>query len=238
MKKLFITSLLLASTNSFAGLVSQEVSFGNQGSTNDVEIGFLNETLSINSFDTALGTLTGVGITVFGQMNSEGSSQNTSIANGRADVGISIFQDWKVSTSVADDFIFRSSTETNPFLSDSSALPGTFNLITNTVDDTFNYSLSSGEISSALTNVDFSAFTLGNDIEFNFSGFAQTIITNNVDSGTGFFRNSFQTGSWGKVAVNYTYEPDATTAVPEPSTFAIFALGLMGLSARRFKKQS
>jgi hypothetical protein len=28
------------------------------------------------------------------------------------------------------------------------------------------------------------------------------------------------------------------TAVPEPSTFAIFALGLMGLASRRFKKQS
>jgi len=29
----------------------------------------------------------------------------------------------------------------------------------------------------------------------------------------------------------------ATTAVPEPSTLAIFALGIMGLASRRFKKQ-
>ena len=28
-----------------------------------------------------------------------------------------------------------------------------------------------------------------------------------------------------------------TTSVPEPSTLAIFALGIMGLAARRFKKQ-
>ena len=37
--------------------------------------------------------------------------------------------------------------------------------------------------------------------------------------------------------VNYTYETVATS-VPAPSTLAIFALGLMGLGARRFKKQS
>jgi hypothetical protein len=30
---------------------------------------------------------------------------------------------------------------------------------------------------------------------------------------------------------------EAATHVPEPSTFAIFALGLMGLASRRFKKQ-
>jgi hypothetical protein len=31
---------------------------------------------------------------------------------------------------------------------------------------------------------------------------------------------------------------EPSTAVPEPSTLAIFALGLMGLASRRFKKQS
>ena len=32
-----------------------------------------------------------------------------------------------------------------------------------------------------------------------------------------------------------TFEP--STEVPEPSTLAVFALGLMGLAARRFKKK-
>lgn len=234
MKKLFIAGLFLASTNASAGIIYQEVSFGNQGSSNDVEIGFLNEILSINAFDTTLGTLSGVDITVFGQMDSTGSSQNQSVANGRADIGISIFQDWKVSTNVANDFVFRSAL-VNPFLSASSAPVGTFDLITGTTNDTFTYGLSSGELSASLTGVDLSAFTLGSDIDFNFTGFAQTVITNNVDSGTGFFRNSFQTGSWGKVAVSYTY---AATSVPEPSTSAILALGLMGLASRRYKKRS
>ena len=39
--------------------------------------------------------------------------------------------------------------------------------------------------------------------------------------------------------VRYTNDPiGSRTAVPEPSTLAIFALGLMGLASRRFKKQS
>ncbi|SIS42465.1 PEP-CTERM sorting domain-containing protein [Neptunomonas antarctica] len=44
-------------------------------------------------------------------------------------------------------------------------------------------------------------------------------------------------------AINYTYSNSAktltsTTNVPEPSTLAIFALGLMGLASRRLKKKS
>ena len=39
----------------------------------------------------------------------------------------------------------------------------------------------------------------------------------------------------------YTFNIDTTpavNAVPEPSTLAIFALGMIGLASRRFKKQS
>jgi hypothetical protein len=32
--------------------------------------------------------------------------------------------------------------------------------------------------------------------------------------------------------------PEANSEVPEPSTLAIFALGIIGLASRRFKKQS
>ncbi|MFT5757273.1 MAG: hypothetical protein ACI9LM_002002 [Alteromonadaceae bacterium] len=48
-------------------------------------------------------------MTVFAQMDSTGSSQNQSIADGRADIGISIFQDWQVTTSAANNHVFRSS---------------------------------------------------------------------------------------------------------------------------------
>jgi hypothetical protein len=36
----------------------------------------------------------------------------------------------------------------------------------------------------------------------------------------------------------YTYDTDAITQVSGPTTLAIFALGLMGIMSRRFKKQS
>lgn len=39
--------------------------------------------------------------------------------------------------------------------------------------------------------------------------------------------------------VSYMFVSDgATTKVPEPSTLAVFALGMIGLASRRFKKQS
>jgi len=47
---------------------------------------------------------------------------------------------------------------------------------------------------------------------------------------------------WGYSSVNPTYgvalvRAASSTSVPEPSTLAIFALGIMGLASRRFKKQ-
>lgn len=37
--------------------------------------------------------------------------------------------------------------------------------------------------------------------------------------------------------INYTYSNSNSTNVPEPTTLAIFALGIIGLASRRFKKQ-
>jgi hypothetical protein len=42
----------------------------------------------------------------------------------------------------------------------------------------------------------------------------------------------------GNTRVVYTYDTDAITQVSGPTTLAIFALGLMGIMSRRFKKQS
>jgi len=62
------------------------------------------------------------------------------------------------------------------------------------------------------------------------------------------FNNQNISGTW-TLSILDEFEPDegdtlisfniiaTTTSVPEPTTFAIFALGIMGLAARRFKKQ-
>jgi hypothetical protein len=239
MKNLIIAGLLLVSANATASVITQEVSFGTQGSHVDVAIGALDETLFVDSFDTSLGNLTAVNITVASQMDSIGSSQNQSEADGRAEVGITLFQDWKVTTSAAEDYIFKGASFT-PYLGDSSSPVDTYTLITGTDNDTFNYNLSSGELHTTLTNVDIEAFKTGEDIGFNFSGFVQTTITNSVESGTGYFLNSFQTGSWGQVEVEYVYTSKAEVVsreVPEPATAGVFALGTLLLGARRFKKK-
>ncbi|WP_259368621.1 PEP-CTERM sorting domain-containing protein [Colwellia sp. BRX10-4] len=44
------------------------------------------------------------------------------------------------------------------------------------------------------------------------------------------------TTTYSKAVRNFAENAGATTSVPEPSTLAIFALGIMGLASRRFKK--
>jgi hypothetical protein len=229
------TALTLAASTASAALISETVSFGTQGSSADVSIGTLNETLSVAGFNTALGTLTGVTVTVFGQLDSTGSSQNVSAADGRAEVAILIYNDWQVTTSSANDHIFQAADFSNAYLSDESSPAPTFDLKPGTADDTFTYALTSGELSQVLGGVNMAAFN-GSSVDFNFTGFAQTEIQNEVASGTGFFTNSFATGSWGQVTVDYTYNavivPPPST-VPVPGTLALLGLGLLAMRARK-----
>mgnify|MGYP000692598830 FL=1 len=222
-------ALTLASSNAFAGMMTVSDSFGSQGSTTDVPVGALNETLSVAGFDTSLGILTGVSISIFGQMDSEGSSKNVSAADGRADVSILLGSDWSVSTAAADDYTFGNGGAV--LANDQSSPAGNFDL---SPSEIFTYDLSSGLQSAVMTGVDLSAFTTGNMVDFVFSALALTYINNDVESGTGTFENTFQTGSWGKVEVTYTY----TSEVPEPASIAILALGLMGLGLRQKQKQA
>ena len=228
-KGLVTAAALCLSSNAFAGMMTVSDSFGSQGSTTDVSVGMLNETLSVAGFDTSLGFLTGVSVAVFGQMDSEGSSQNASAADGRADVDIVLGSNWAVSAAGADNFLFGSAGTV--LASEQSSPTGNFDL---SPGEIFTYDLSSGEQSGAMNVTDFSAFTSGSAVDFLFSAFAITNILNDVESGTGFFTNSFKTGSWGKVEVTYTY----TSEVPEPASIGILALGLMGLGLRNKRKKS
>ncbi len=72
--------------------------------------------------------------------------------------------------------------------------------------------------------------------------------TSSLAAGTNvyFEIRDHDSGGWGHVTVDNIVvtngilgsTPAAITSVPEPSTLAIFALGIFGLASRRFKKQS
>jgi len=73
-------------------------------------------------------------------------------------------------------------------------------------------------------------------------------VISNVSTGNGWFgiigTNEFSTISWNTddgsewfQVSDLRYTAGSTAQVPEPSTLAIFALGIIGLASRRFKKQ-
>ena len=73
------------------------------------------------------------------------------------------------------------------------------------------------------------------DIEYTNGDNVYTNAVVSIKAGVGI--NDFHSGVYQSRTWNGTLYYD-TTDVPEPSTFAIFAFGMIGLASRRFKKQS
>lgn len=242
MKKQFIAAGILAaaSMSANAAIITQEVSFGQQGSPFDIaEVSPLSQTLSLNAFDASLGTLNAVNIMVFGQIDSEGTSTNGSDEPGRTDVEIFLASNWQVASDAADTFTFANADFVNPLVSAQSSAPGTFTMLPNDPSQTFEFDVTTGERSGMLANVDIAAFLQGTPVDFLFSTDARTNLFNQVQGGTGSFNNVFSTGSWGKVAVEFDYTPDAVS-VSEPAAFSAFGAGLVFMFAnrRRSKKKA
>ena len=132
MKKRIIAAAIVAATTMpiKAAIITQEVSFGEQGSPFDVaDVSPLSESVFIDAFDQTLGTLNAVNIMVYGQIDSEGRSVNGSSEPGRTDVNIFLASNWQVSSSVADTFIFEPANFINPLVSAQSSPEGTFTMI-------------------------------------------------------------------------------------------------------------
>ena len=226
-------ALLVASSQAFAGVVIETDSFGTQGSVTVVPFDGLNETISIAPFNVALGTLTGVSVEVFGQIDSEGLSENASAGSlMRAAVELELEQDWLVTTAAADDYIFAT---------DGTVLAGDESVADPARDIAFGefweFDITTGEFSGFLTNVNMAAFTTGSNVDFTFSGEGDTDFDNDFTVTRGRSFNEFETGSWGQVQVTYTFE-DIATSVPETGSLAIFGLGLAGFALSRRAKKS
>lgn len=73
-------------------------------------------------------------------------------------------------------------------------------------------------------------------VDLNLSTGTWLVGGNNNDSGNAFgWTNGVDTGDTLRLILETGQIPE--TSVPEPSTLAIFALGIIGLASRRFKKQ-
>ncbi len=85
-------------------------------------------------------------------------------------------------------------------------------------------------------------YRYGNDDRITLNGLAsQTSPTGGffgiVDTTSTFTTVNYTAQGSGSLFDNVTYGSASVETVPEPTTLAIFALSLMGLAARRFKKQ-
>jgi hypothetical protein len=84
---------------------------------------------------------------------------------------------------------------------------------------------------SASFNLNIQNFLVDNKLEL-------TSIQSGVDSSGGPANNS----AFGFISVNLSYEfletPNLSKPVPEPSTLAVFALGLLGFASRQFKNKA
>ncbi len=202
------TLIAVLSCSASAGLLTQTESFGTQGSTEDLAfgLGVLDHTLTIDAFDSTLGTLNKVLVTVKGQIDSEGSVTNQSDALGYAEVSLNLRDAWAVNG--------RSFTTGELY----SASSGGYTLATG---DTFNYKYSSGEYSYIM---ELDPALLVGDMVFNYTATLATYFGNATNSGTSTFLNRSSTATWGEVNVAYTY-----STVPEPSMWILVAVAFLVL---------
>lgn len=120
---------------------------------------------------------------------------------------------------------------------------GTVNVSLDTIDD--NWLENSGTAPAAFGTLLSSQFIDGSSLSSFVTFDISAILSGDLSDGYFTLRTSTNNGRWIDFA-NSEHVPSNqaafltinTTEVPEPSTLAIFALGMIGLTLRRFKKKS
>ncbi len=156
--------------------------------------------------------------------------------------------DITASNLVGFDFLF--------YMEDAFSTNTATSITTNAINDFINASgdflYVSQNLSNASSSVSYNSFLtdIGSSIQTstNYCDNTQTIVSDGLTTGVSTFSiggcneviggNSLVISQNGVTSVAYEYTEYTNSAqVPEPSTLAIFALGIMGLASRRFKKQ-
>ncbi|MCP4059135.1 MAG: choice-of-anchor E domain-containing protein [Pseudoalteromonas sp.] len=200
--KILAAILLICASTAQAGVITQTKSFGTQGATKDADFGLgrLAHTVTLDAFDSKLGTLNKVVVTLKGQIDSAGSVTNESESVSYSKVSLNLMGSWGVN-EYAFDCGELYSTNTGGYTIESGG--------------TFEYNYSSGEQIYTL-DMDPELFT--DDVHFKYYARLYTQFINITKSGSSRFINQNSTATWGEVTAKYFYTP-----VPAPATWFMLA---------------
>ncbi|MFT6896882.1 MAG: hypothetical protein ACJA13_001287 [Paraglaciecola sp.] len=244
-----IATLGIVSVTANAALISQPVNWetGSQISSNASgrtlvsSINDIDNVYLLDAFDSALGTLNSVYLSAIANVTGNGlvsvRDDKTSWFGGSDTAGSVQIQDVQFNFAINGESLDI----------------GLFNSRTGTCSDISPFSAGACKASTSMSANDVSQgrflstddFTDLLAIEINVSQFAKIEVKETADTdGRVVFHSGAVTGNGMFTLVyDYTKTPvvkpkPPVTDVPAPSTLAIFALGLMGLASRGFKKQS
>ncbi|MBL8452105.1 MAG: PEP-CTERM sorting domain-containing protein [Zoogloea sp.] len=213
MKKTLLALALIAAGSAQAATITQSATLNLQTTE-------INQTFNINKFDSTLGTLTGVAITLDAEAISTATLRNTSTTPQRFSFGstLNLFLD-NISAGVSESLqlsLFNF---------------GPTNLAVNVLTD-----LGTVNPTDSLT---FNASDLAAFIGSGSTSFSCTsLVSNSQAGGGGNIRVTQDTQAGCGLNVVYTYDvaTPPPAQVPEPASMALVGLGMMGLAAIRRRK--
>ncbi|MCP4059910.1 MAG: choice-of-anchor E domain-containing protein [Pseudoalteromonas sp.] len=220
--KILAAILLLCVSTAQAGIITQTKSFGTQGVALDSKygLGSVLEVLKVDEFDSTLGTLERMTVTIKSQIDAKGSITNKSDTAGYGSVALKLTNLWNLN---GYDFITRDWFANLPWYYKHgyyervlfSADSGGYSI---DPDEVFEYEYSSGEL---VFHLDLGKGVTASDPTagiFRFEADMCTVFINETSGGSSAFINQGDASMWGEITTQYHYTP-----VPEPTTWFMLA---------------
>jgi hypothetical protein len=166
-------------------------------------------------FDSSLGTLTGVQITVDTQINKSGSMTNNGSIAATLSYGYNLAQ-----ITVNGEGVSHLQQATNTFTFGEVFLNVAGNGGTVQIQ-----SLQEFDLANIFNPGNLSAFIGAGTVAYAVNGDANLL----TGCGSGNCATNIFTRMGAQMTVTYTYEPDEENPIPEPTTFVLVGLGVLGL---------